>query len=836
MGDQDLLNAGGMKLRGTPTSGPSDLNLQAGASGGIDGKVETVRVQTLRGEGVGVASTSNSKKSRTVSDHSGIFQDPVSLTLRQLKQRRAEAKTTMQRAELAQASHANPKVCVETLDHLITVAEAAEMTVEKMNKKSPEELARIFRSACTLLSQVSKDSLAQKNCRTVLSQFQELPSQRAFGVVQILTQNPNAFNGLPEGDLPEIQAAVCGLVKQVNLQFQQEHSLSAAYVMKLFIDSTHRWLDEGSVTSIQEGINTIVKQKLETLSKNVPRLLSLKDRQGYFEDISLLAKMVMPDQATQLHNVFMGLGPLILIWPQYLRDSYRKAQVALASCSRPSDRLIRTESLLHHRQALKLQIGQLGRFLHTIGFGFLLFTPEKVLQAGTAVVEKVEAAVTELENQDATSEERALLQHELQELDHNPVFRAILAASSVLRQKYQASKAKFTRTAVFRTVPLAIEKQIQMECARARSDTPPKTEPEIQAITKKYRDAKKPILEYLEGNYDEMTQLAEKSPVGAVSISKSTSKAPYTLRCLKDKTTGMVSFHLSFGLLAEGSEAVIKTYVDLVTGEMGAKRSAKEKGDLQQRAQMAEQIKMVQRLIADGVTGLVEPTFRLVLSQKKGVVQSSSTAELYQGDLFAYVQAIIDDKVKPSPDELARIAKDLSRTVIQMHRCGVVHRDIKLENVLLTADKAPHLADFGLATDIGAKGAISGSPGYVAPELIQQLLLGGGQARSYPQHDLWSLGVLLYTLMSCDPALVEAQNAFFDLINGPSEAVTQKKLDESVASFEASLADVRKKLLGQPPSIPMPWCSIIAALLDPNPIERINDDGLEREMDALDGT
>jgi serine/threonine protein kinase len=77
------------------------------------------------------------------------------------------------------------------------------------------------------------------------------------------------------------------------------------------------------------------------------------------------------------------------------------------------------------------------------------------------------------------------------------------------------------------------------------------------------------------------------------------------------------------------------------------------------------------------------------------------------------------------------------------HRAGILHRDVKPGNVLVTADGRVVLSDFGIARLEGdpaltGTGLIMGSPAYMAPERARGHAVG-------PASDLWSLGATLYT-------------------------------------------------------------------------------------------
>ena len=103
--------------------------------------------------------------------------------------------------------------------------------------------------------------------------------------------------------------------------------------------------------------------------------------------------------------------------------------------------------------------------------------------------------------------------------------------------------------------------------------------------------------------------------------------------------------------------------------------------------------------------------------------------------------------------------EQMVRAVAHLHKLGVAHRDIKLENFFLTAEGDVQLGDMGLATLSAAGGSTSGalmchdwagSESYAAPEVWA--VESGAAARSsgydaYPA-DVWSLGVCLFTMLT----------------------------------------------------------------------------------------
>ncbi|MFO0938922.1 MAG: bifunctional serine/threonine-protein kinase/formylglycine-generating enzyme family protein [Gemmataceae bacterium] len=142
---------------------------------------------------------------------------------------------------------------------------------------------------------------------------------------------------------------------------------------------------------------------------------------------------------------------------------------------------------------------------------------------------------------------------------------------------------------------------------------------------------------------------------------------------------------------------------------------------------------------------------------------------------------------------IIRVAREITAGLSEAHRHGIIHRDIKPDNIWL---EAPHgrvkLLDFGLArfenddTQITHDGAIIGTPAYMAPE----------QARGHKldvRSDLFSLGVVLYTLAS-------GQQPF----SGAS----------TIAVLTAIAVDKPRPLRELNPDIPEPFERLIHQLLE----------------------
>jgi serine/threonine protein kinase len=94
------------------------------------------------------------------------------------------------------------------------------------------------------------------------------------------------------------------------------------------------------------------------------------------------------------------------------------------------------------------------------------------------------------------------------------------------------------------------------------------------------------------------------------------------------------------------------------------------------------------------------------------------------------------------PDEVARVGLEVLDVLRAAHAHGIVHRDVKPANVLVSNSGRVRLGDFGVAAilddpTVSTSGAVTGSPAYMAPE---QATNKGAVAES----DLWSLGATMY--------------------------------------------------------------------------------------------
>lgn len=164
------------------------------------------------------------------------------------------------------------------------------------------------------------------------------------------------------------------------------------------------------------------------------------------------------------------------------------------------------------------------------------------------------------------------------------------------------------------------------------------------------------------------------------------------------------------------------------------------------------------------------------------------------GDLVSFVE-----KKNGLSEELAkRWFWQAATAVNYLHHFGVVHRDIKLDNFMLTSSEEEnadlHLIDFGFATYFreNPPKSVVGTPFYVAPEVL---------SKNYSKEcDVWSLGVLLYMMIFADP---------------PFKGKRNTQIFESIKTKEPEY------LSGAKSEISPELRSLLEGLLKKNPAERL---------------
>jgi serine/threonine protein kinase len=174
-----------------------------------------------------------------------------------------------------------------------------------------------------------------------------------------------------------------------------------------------------------------------------------------------------------------------------------------------------------------------------------------------------------------------------------------------------------------------------------------------------------------------------------------------------------------------------------------------------------------------------------------------------QDGLFYIVMQFLDGETLKSrfeasgalPEgEFYSTLEGVARGLDGMHAAGLIHRDLKLENVILTPEGQAKIMDFGLVRDPGAKdeyqGRIVGTLPYIPPELWE-----GKPADQ--RSDLYSLGVIFYTLLcGAYPFRAKTSEEYRQL----HLTAKPKHPAEVNAEVEENLASVALKLLSRSPA------------------------------------
>ncbi|OGU26396.1 MAG: hypothetical protein A3K13_09435 [Gemmatimonadetes bacterium RIFCSPLOWO2_12_FULL_68_9] len=134
----------------------------------------------------------------------------------------------------------------------------------------------------------------------------------------------------------------------------------------------------------------------------------------------------------------------------------------------------------------------------------------------------------------------------------------------------------------------------------------------------------------------------------------------------------------------------------------------------------------------------------------------------------------------PAEADLLRIARDVTSALAFAHAGGIIHRDIKVDNILFTSDGTAVIADFGIARAVSGYATATGvnmtigTPHYVSPEQAQGRPLDG-------RSDLYALGVTLYKAATGD--LPFRSNDWFELarmhVEAPPEPPRHRRPDLS---------------------------------------------------------
>ncbi|RXN05279.1 NUAK family SNF1-like kinase 1 [Labeo rohita] len=187
--------------------------------------------------------------------------------------------------------------------------------------------------------------------------------------------------------------------------------------------------------------------------------------------------------------------------------------------------------------------------------------------------------------------------------------------------------------------------------------------------------------------------------------------------------------------LGRGTYGKVKKAIERHSGrEVAIKSIRKEKiKDEQDMVHIRREIEIMSSLRHPHIISIYE-----VFENKDKIVIVMEYAS--KGELYDY----ISERRRLTERETRHFFRQIVSAVHYCHKNGVVHRDLKLENVLLDENCNIKIADFGLSNLYHKDKLLQtfcGSPLYASPEIVN------GRPYRGPEVDSWALGVLLYTLV-----------------------------------------------------------------------------------------
>ncbi|WP_369181418.1 protein kinase domain-containing protein [Streptomyces mutabilis] len=186
--------------------------------------------------------------------------------------------------------------------------------------------------------------------------------------------------------------------------------------------------------------------------------------------------------------------------------------------------------------------------------------------------------------------------------------------------------------------------------------------------------------------------------------------------------------------------------------------------------------------------------------------------EKAEGSLSALLSTV------PRPAGGTALIAQICEGLVQLHRAGWVHGDLKPANVLLMKDGSVRLADFNMAAELEGTHAYTpafSTPDYTPPELLWSEIGERGR-RIRPSADVWAFGVLAHLVLT----------GSFPLPGG-----TPTTRRDAAAAYARGTEELRLS-----PELPEAWREIVRACLTRTHAERIGTDALSRRVAAATGS
>lgn len=278
-----------------------------------------------------------------------------------------------------------------------------------------------------------------------------------------------------------------------------------------------------------------------------------------------------------------------------------------------------------------------------------------------------------------------------------------------------------------------------------------------------------------------------------VQLMQSSSRKKHSyFNTIDSNTSDLKRYQIKGKVVGEGAFGVVRTAIQSTTGKWVAIKTYNKLKivDKEKLRSIERECEVLQKISSPFVVKFIEKientrNIHLVM-EFAGRQNLSKFLETKEG-------------LNLKPNEIKILLKNISEGLKAIHSTGMVHRDLKLQNIVLNSYDSPKIVDFGFAREASIQMGICGTLNYMSPEIIEKV-----QPNSQPQKsDIWALGVMFY--------YVHCKKYPF---TGTTEPEIKRNIKDGVPDFSSIesqiCSDTIKNLLNKNPS-ERPTCEELLA-------------------------